>query len=137
MSICISIKISNQNNRDFRNAFAWPCPQLTAGGYMKEEPILSGWCPNPQELVGYSAGHDVALSTWQSAPNQALIHKPRRCLENFSLWVRYKLVVIGTVLSNILHPLCFYFLVFFYFIVCFVNKLTVKHAAKAADRLGY
>lgn len=134
-STCTSIKISNQNNRKFRNALAWPCPHLTAGGYMKEEPIISGWCPDPQELVGCSAGHDVALSTWQSAPNQALIHKPRRCLEHFSVWVRYKLVVIGTVLSNVsIHYafICSSPLTLF----CFLNKLTVKLAAKAAVRLG-
>lgn len=30
-----------------------------------------------QETVGYSAGHDVTLGTWQSAPDQALFHGPR------------------------------------------------------------
>lgn len=100
----------------------------------KRNPYYSGWCPAPQELVGYSAGHDVTLSTWQSAPNQALIHKPRR----YSFKSLGKIWTCGNwaIFVECLH--CFFLSqsCLTLLVVLLKKKKKIDWAAIAADHLG-
>lgn len=83
---------------------------------IEETHTFLAWFPYSQETVGYSAGHDVTLGTWQSAPNQALFYR----LWWHPLYILGKIRTCGNWGKNGKHIYVLFFQILFDFLsVCF------------------